>query len=249
MLRIMFKTPVILAIYLVLASCATKKSARLEPQDSLAQKDPSVLDPLKLPQLKITGLAPDELVTEPRSVEISVENYPMEDGWQGFEVAINDQEPRRFHKSPATFEIPVENLRKGANLFKVYLVRAWGESVKIPEAFAAVPFFFGSKTGLSWVAPNRPILTLVSPRGTYKGDAAKKLLFDFIVQTPDKVQKTHKVHYTLNGKKLGLESGKSYSFYNFVPGDYELRVEVVNARGIPLGQEVTRSRSVFKIVE
>jgi len=245
----LFKTPLILAICLMLGSCASKKTTQLDPRDSLAQKEPSPLDPLNLPKMKVTGLSPDELVLEARKVEISVEGYPMEEGWQGFEVAINDQEPRRLYKSPSTFEIPVENLRKGANLIKVYLVRAWGESLKIPEAFTAVPFFFGSKTGLSWVAPNRPILSLVSPRGTYKGDAAKKLLFDFIVQTPDKVQKIHKVHYTLNGKKLGLESGKSYSFYNFVPGDYELRVEVVNARGIPLGQEVTRSRSVFKIVE
>ncbi|MEO5668993.1 MAG: hypothetical protein ABIR96_13110 [Bdellovibrionota bacterium] len=173
----------------------------------------------------------------------------MAPGWQGFEVVLNDQEPQRFYSSPLAYVVPAEKLRKGANLVKVYLVRAWGESVKIPEAFSFVSFFSESKTGLSWIAPKRPIMTLVSPRGVYKGEAAKKILFDFMVQNPEKQAKSYKVHYTLNGKKLELESGKSYYFYNLTPAEYELRVEVVNARGIPLGQEVTRSRSLFKIEE
>jgi hypothetical protein len=212
-------------------------------------REHSPLDAENPPRATILGLKADELLASSRTVQIVVEGYPMDAGWQGFEVVLNDQDPARFYSSPANFEIPVEKLRKGANLIKVYLVRSWGESLKVPEAFAFVPFFYETKGGLSWVAAKRPIVTLVSPRGTYKGEAAKKILFDFMVQNPEKLPKSYKVHYTLNGKKLELDSGKSYYFYNLVPADYELRVEVVNARGIPLGQEVTRSRSVFKVEE
>lgn len=230
-------------------SCATKKGTAPDGGQSSVQREPSPLDPAAPPRVSIEGLKSDELVSEARMLEIRVDGYPMAPNWQGFEVVLNDQEPQRFHTSPLAFPLPMEKLRRGANLIKVYLVRSWGESVKVPEAFAVVPFFSESKTGLSWVAPKRPIMTLVSPRGTYRGEAAKKILFDFMVQNPEKQQKSYKVHYTLNGKKLELESGKSYFFYNLTPGDYELRVEVVNARGIPLGQEVTRNRSVFRIEE
>ena len=241
------KFSVILTTCVLLASCASKKGSEDNLPDMVAVKDPSVVDPKNPPRASIKGLEKDELLTGERAVEIVIEGYPMEAGWQGFEVAINDLPAQRFHSSPVTFQIPVAQLRKGANLLKVYLVRSWGESVKQPEAFAFVPFFYEVNPGLSWVAPKRPILTLVSPRGTYKGDAAKKILFDFMVQNPEKQQTSYRVHYTLDGKKLQLESGKSYYFYNLTPGEHELRVEVVNNKGIPLGQEVTRSRSVFKI--
>ena len=239
----------ILTICCVFSSCSSSKSSKSQALENTLAREHSPLDAENPPRATISGLKADELLASSRTVQIVVEGYPMEAGWQGFEVVLNDQDPTRFYSSPANFEIPVEKLRKGANLIKVYLVRSWGESLKVPEAFAFVPFFYETKGGLSWVAAKRPIVTLVSPRGIYKGEAAKKILFDFMVQNPEKLPKSYKVHYTLNGKKLELDSGKSYYFYNLVPADYELRVEVVNARGIPLGQEVTRSRSVFKVEE
>jgi hypothetical protein len=247
MLSFSKKFPVILATCVLVISCASKKGSQGGFSEMPVVKDPSALDPKNPPRVAIKGLQHDELLTAPRSVEIVVDGYPMEENWQGFEVAINDQAPQRFHKSPLTFQIPAAQLRKGANLLKVYLVRSWGESVKLPEAFAFVPFFSEAKPGLSWVAPKRPILTLVSPRGSYKGESAKKILFDFIVQNPEKQPTVYRVHYTLDGKKMQLESDKSYYFYNLTKGEHELRVEVVNNRGIPLGQEVTRSRSVFTV--
>jgi hypothetical protein len=249
MSRRMRKFPLILAICCILVSCSSSKNSKSQDRENAVVREPSPIEPQNPPKATISGLKADELLSAPRSVQITVDGYPMEEGWQGFEVVLNDQEPTRFFSSPVNFQIPLEKLRKGANLIKVYLVRSWGESLKIPEAFAFVPFFYETKGGLSWVAAKRPIVTLVSPRGIYKGEAAKKILFDFMVQNPEKLPKSYKVHYTLNGKKLELDSGKSYYFYNLVPADYELRVEVVNARGIPLGQEVTRSRSTFKVVE
>ncbi len=231
-----------------LFSCASRQKALPTAENvTPAPQAPSPLDPKAPPRVFIEGLKRDELLKQAREVTVRVEGYPMAPDWQGVEVALNDSSPQRFFEPTFTFTVTPDQLRKGANLIKVYLVRSWGESLKIPEAFSFVPFFYETKEGLSWVAPQRPILTLVSPRGSYKGEDAKKILFDFMVQNPERQSKVYKVHYTLNGKKLGLESGQSYYFYNLTPGSYELRVEVVNERGIPLGQEVTRSRALFKV--
>lgn len=228
------------------ASCSLRKSAEEKIQPP--PREASIIDLAKPPMGRIEGLAKNELVTGEKTLAFSVENYPTDADWQGFEVVLNDTAPVRFYESRAEWNLPLEKLNKGANIIKMYPVRSWGESLKNPESFAFVPFFYGSKTGLSWVAPQRPILTLVSPRGTYEGEAAKKILFDFLVQNPEKTIKTYTVHYTLNGRKLKLNTGKAYHFYNLPAGDYELRLEVVNQKEIPLGQEVTRSSSKFKVL-
>lgn len=235
---------------MLLFSCASSKngSGALEASDAKKGqvKGPSPVDASNPPAIRIEGLEADSLYKDGAEIRVLVENYPVEAGWQGFELVVNDESPERFFDKEVLYRLPVKKLRKGANLLKVYLIRSWGESLKNPEAFAYVPFYYGERRGLSWVAPGRPILTLVSPRGVYEGEAGKKILFDFIVHDP-KTEKPWKVHYTLNGTKLQLDSGRSYDFSGLAEDDYDLRVEVVNSRGIPLGQEVTRSRSNFSI--
>lgn len=229
----------------VIGGCSNRP---LPKKLALPTKEASLIDPQNPPKAVIEGLGKDELVTKARFIDLNIENYPMEAGWQGFEVVINDQEPERFYTAQKGWALPLERLNKGANILKIYAVRSWGESIKNPEAFAFVPFFYEVKAGLSWVSPKLPILTLVSPRGNYEGEDAKKILFDFLVHNPEQTQETYTVHYTLNGHKLKLSSGKAYHFYNLSTDEYELRLEVVNAREIPLGQEVTRSSRRFKVV-
>jgi hypothetical protein len=209
-------------------------------------REPSPVDSENPPSIRISGLESDGLYEEGQTLQIVVKNYPVSDDWQGFELLINDGTPERFFDSNVVYKLPKAKLRKGANLIKAYLLRSWGESLKNPEAFAFLPFYFEERRGLSWVSPGRPILTLVSPRGVYSGNKGEKILFDFIVHDPES-EKPWNVHYTLNGTKLQLESGRSYDFSGLSPDDYDLRVEVVNSRGIPLGQEVTRARSKFTV--
>ncbi len=231
-----------------LASCATQKNASSKSKIKRGPvQEPSLVDPKNPPQIRIEGLVPDTLFEDGSTIVISVSNFSIAKDWQGFELVLNDGEPERFYESKIEYKLSAKNLRKGANLLKAYLVRSWGESLKNVEAFAYVPFFFETK-GLSWVAPGRPIVTLVSPRGNYQGEDAKKILFDFLIHTAAAGQKNWKVHYTLNGSKLELSSGKAYFFYDLVPGEYELKVEAVNSRGIPVGQEVSRSRSTFRVL-
>jgi hypothetical protein len=243
--RYYLKNLMIIVCWLALGACSLRTQSRAEPE---IPREASEWEASAPPKVRILGLKADQLVPAGTQIEIQIENYPVDQNWQGFEIVINDNEPQRFHSAPLKWVLPEDQLRRGANFLKVYLVRSWGESIKHPEAFDFVPFFYESKTGLSWVAPKRPMLSLVSPRGEYSGEAAKKILFDFKVQNPERTERVYKVHYTLNGKKLELSTGKAYHFYNLPEGDYELRVEVVNSRGIPLGQEVTRSRSSFRVL-
>ena len=240
----------IINVYLVLSffmvSCASSNKKLDVPADA-SVKAPSPVDPSNPPQIRIDGLKPDSQYQKGSLIKVFVANYPTGQSWQGFELVINDGEPERFYESQIDYKLPVKKLRKGANLLKAYLVRSWGESLKNKEAFAYVPFFYDGG-GLSWVAPGRPIVTILSPRGEYKGEDAKKILFDFVVHTAGEKQKNWKVHYNLNGSKLELSAGKAYYFYELVPGEYDLKVEAVNSRGIPLGQEVSRSSTSFKIL-
>jgi hypothetical protein len=228
-----------------LSSCAHKISEPL-PEESKIQ-EPSEIDPARPPRVRIEGLKENALVNVGESITVKVyaENYPLGPSWQAVEVVLNDQPPVRIFENghEVTFR---EGFRKGGNVVRAYLVRSWGESLKLPDAFAALPFFYEEAAGLPLVAKGRPILTLVSPYGHFKGDAAKQILFDFLVWDGDSV-KPRKIHYTLNGKKLELNSGKAYHFFNLAPGDYDLLVELVNARGLPYGQEVTRGRAHFVV--
>ncbi len=206
------------------------------------------MDPANPPRVRIEGLKENSLVRPGESITLKVyaDNYPLGPSWQAIEVVLNDQPPVRIFESglEVTFK---EGFRKAGNVIRAYLVRSWGESLKVPQAFASLPFFYEEAAGLPLVAKGRPILTLVSPYCSYKGETAKQILFDFLVWDGDS-EKPRKVHYTLNGKKLELNSGKAYHFFNLAPGDYDLLVELVNSRGLPYGQEVTRGRSRFTVV-
>jgi len=234
-----------------LASCASKKKDASEgASQEIKVREPSPVDPAAPPKVTLSGIQENAVipVEGPLTVKVSAENYPLGADWQGIEVSLNDEPPVRVFESGREVLFK-EGLRKGPNVVRAYLVRSWGESLKEPGAFATLHFYGGQKAGLPLVAKGRPVLTLVSPRGAYKGAAAKQVLFDFLVWDGAAAQppKSYKVHYTLNGKKLELSSGKAYHFHNLSPGDYELLVEVVNSKGLPYGQEVTRARSRFNI--
>jgi hypothetical protein len=236
----------IFALAVVMAGCSSSSKHKAEA----LVREPSPIDESHPPQISVEGLVPEALLTTPAtSVALNVQNYPLASKWQYGEWVLNDGAAQRFYSNKENVELSeAAGLKKGFNLLRVYLLRSWGEYLKNPEAFVMVPFFWGEKKG-SAQAKRGPVLTLVSPRGSYTVEQAKKLLFDFHVRPweGDKLQ-VFKIHYTLNGKKRELESGQPYYFTNMRPGTYNLTVEVVKGRNAYAG-EYSKVTSQFVITD
>jgi hypothetical protein len=192
----------------------------------------------------MSGVSDGELVVAgPLKVDVSVHNYPMKEGWQGVAVALNDMPAQKIYSSGSlTFN---QSLHEGENVVRAYLFRSWGESVKQPEAVAVHAFYFQKKDAKSDL--KAPSVFITSPSGNYSGEAARKILFDFVISGAQLNTRKTRVHYTLNGEKRELTNWDAYYFQNLPAGTYNLNVELVDSSGKTLKGPYTSNDSTFTI--
>jgi hypothetical protein len=176
-----------------------------------------------------------------------IENYPVGEGWQHAVVWVNDSVSLKVLR-PQESLVVREGLIPGLNLIRTYLVRSWGESLKFPDAFDSRSVFVQAQSpgNPKWL--RQPILTLVSPRGTFRGADAKSVSFDFLVSGATLGPNGPKVVYSLNGEQRVLNAVDAYRFQNLKPGKYDLKLEVVDSRGRPYSSPFSKAFSSF-IVE
>jgi hypothetical protein len=213
--------------------------------------DPSVIDPKNPPVLEIRGLKANDLIenSKPLAFDYSVRNYPLGENWQKVAFRVNSEPAILRFSNNGSLSVS-EGLKKGPNVLRAYLLRAWDESLKNAEAYVAIPFFYADRAGLSPLSAKLPVLTLVSPRGKFPGESGKKILFDFLVKEfPHPTEKNFKIRYSLNGAQRELMAGKGVYFENLPNGKYVLRLDVLNKTGFPLLQDLTHEESFFEVLE
>jgi hypothetical protein len=213
--------------------------------------EPSVIDEDHVPSIRLDGIGDGEFISEKSEVKLKykVENYPLAENYQKIVFRLNNSAPVSMVTNSGEIVFK-EGLRKGANVLRVYLVRAWGESVKNPGANIVRAFFYADHVGISPVSETLPVLTLVSPRGKFYGELGKKILFDLLIQgKAASTSKTKVVRYSLNGNLRDLPVGKPVFFEHLPQGRYVLKVDLIDKPGIRGSVDLSHDESTFEVLE
>lgn len=140
---------------------------------------------------------------------------------------IIDNEPY-LAKYEASFEQKMED---GEHTILAFLSRSYHESIKVPSASIVknVTVKDGAFTATSDV--KEPMLFYSRPKGTYVGDAAKKLLLDFYPYNVE-LGADYKVKVELNGQMIALlNKWQPYALEGLPMGDNKVTLTLVDGKG------------------
>ncbi len=139
---------------------------------------------------------------------------------------ILNNDPYTAHYKP-TFK---KKMDKGHYVALSFFARSYHESVKTKQAHQLIQFNVGdidSTTDLS-----KPMLFYSRPKGTYEGQGAKKLLFDFYLINTDIQEGGRHVRLTVNDKvSFTINKWIPYYLEGLPSGKNTLTIELLDKNG------------------
>ena len=161
---------------------------------------------------------------EGQALRILIDNEPyleVNDSIDDF----TDSEEADFSSILQT-QIPY-NLRSGAHLIRMFLVRSYGESLKGGQCYTASYFFVGSKKEKEPFDLSAPYLTYNQPEGDFK--SGQPILLDFYLSNTQLSKDGYKVRLTIDGKdKRLLTEWAPYYIYGLSKGSHKIKLELLN---------------------
>ncbi|NEQ48552.1 MAG: hypothetical protein F6K11_00225 [Leptolyngbya sp. SIO3F4] len=133
----------------------------------------------------------------------------------------------------------LEDLSPGTHTLRVIAEHPWHESFKNAGSYAQVTFHIFAKTDENSPAVNQPLLTYVSPVGTY---GAEPVLLDFYltdaplheVAQDNPTITDWRIRYTLNGNSLTLKDWQSIYIEGLQPGKNWVQLTLVDDEDNPI---------------
>ncbi len=190
------------------------------------------------PQLKISGLEPDETITDTTvNLRLQVKDFPI---YKDAKLALGphihillDNQPYQtvYNISEA---LTFKNLSPGSHTVRAFTVRPWDESFKTADASAQVTFHVYAPTQANRPDPAQPLLTYNNPQGEY---GAEPIMLDYSITppTPKTGQKPSlapwSVKVSLNGQSFKTSERAPIYLTGFKPGVNWLKLELLNANG------------------
>ena len=123
-----------------------------------------------------------------------------------------------------------KDLNEGSNLILFFLSRSFHESVKNPNAFSLIQINSDEENSESYDL-NSEFLFYSRPKGIYKGDDTKKLLFDFYLVNTEISPEGNKIRATVNGKEFIIEEWTPYYIEGLPLGEVTVKLELLNSNG------------------
>ncbi|MEA5463202.1 hypothetical protein [Leptothoe sp. PORK10 BA2] len=256
--------PVVLVALLLLTSCNSAPQPETEieasakappaffaPRPALKQVDPPALIQELAPWLD--AYAPQVQIRQPKAeqvfdtttvkVSLRVQDLPIykDEPWDmGPHVQILlDNQP---YESVYDLEQPIilQDLAPGTHTLRAFALGPWDESFKNEGSYAQVTFHILAKTDENSPGENQPLLTYVSPVGTY---GAEPVLLDFYLTNAPLHQVAEdnpgitdwRVRYTLNGDSLMLKDWESIYIEGLKPGQNWVQLTLVDEEDNPIG--------------
>ena len=119
-----------------------------------------------------------------------------------------------------------QKLEKENNVILAFLSRSYHESIKNPNAY------FFTKTGKNnEIDLNGEFLFYSRPKGTYEGEAAKKLLLDFYLINTGLSSDGNKVKATINDTEFLIDEWVSYYIEGLPKGEVMIKLELIDSEG------------------
>lgn len=143
----------------------------------------------------------------------------------------------------------LDDVAPGAHVLRAFPSRPWHESIKSsPNAFSIVRFVVGQDDGKWAFDRSQPILTQSRPKGTYAGDQAKRILFDYYLTNAELAPDGYRVRWTLDGVENFATDWQPQWWENLAPGDHQLEMELVDQDGAYVDNGgLNRSTRTFQV--
>jgi hypothetical protein len=143
---------------------------------------------------------------------------------------IIDDKPYMAMYTPEGFSVGA--LSEGMHTLRAFPSRSWHESVKAPNAFVAHTFYVKKKTGTPVLNDSLPLLTYSRPKGDYKGEDTKKILFDFYITHAELGPDKYKVIASIDGQvKDTLTEWVPYYIEGLTAGSHKIKLELIGPDG------------------
>ena len=123
-----------------------------------------------------------------------------------------------------------KEINEGKNLILFFLSRSFHESVKNPNAFSLIQTSSDEDNSEPYNL-NSEFLFYSRPKGIYKGDDTKKLLFDFYLVNTEISPEGNKIRATVNGKEFIIEEWTPYYIEGLPLGEVTVKLELLNSNG------------------
>lgn len=107
-------------------------------------------------------------------------------------------------------------IQSGAHTLVVFPSRSYHESVKSQGAANIVNFYIGTDEGEFMLDKSKPTIIYSRPKGTYKGEGAKKIMLDFYLNNVELSPEGYKAKYTIKKMDSGKE-GESITISDWKP--------------------------------
>ena len=119
-----------------------------------------------------------------------------------------------------------QKIEKENNVILAFLSRSYHESIKNPNAYLLTKTGDNNKIDL-----NGEFIFYSRPKGTYEGEATKKLLLDFYLINTNLSSKGNKVRATINDTEFIIDEWVSYYIEGLPKGEVSVKLELSNSEG------------------
>ena len=150
---------------------------------------------------------------------------------------ILDNDPY-FANYEAGKPFDIGEIQSGAHTLVVFPSRSYHESVKSQGAANIVNFYIGTAKGEFMLNKSKPTIIYSRPKGTYKGEGAKKIMLDFYLNNVELSPEGYKAKYTIK-KKDSDNEGTSITIADWKPafvtgldnGNYIITLQLLDEDG------------------
>jgi hypothetical protein len=119
------------------------------------------------------------------------------------------------------------NLSEGIHILRAFPVRSFGESLKGPDCFASIYFYFGKAENKPSIDLSQPYLTYNAPEGEFRSN--QPILLDFYLTNTQLSKDGYKVRLTIDGTdKRILTEWTPYFIYGLKKGSHTIKIELLD---------------------
>jgi len=159
---------------------------------------------------------------------------------------IIDNEPYSAHYESEF----IKNIESGNHYAIAFLSRSYHESVKNTNAYKVFQFSTGEATQVDMMDLGQPMLFYSRPKGTYSGEGAKKVLFDFYLHNVELSELGYNVRATVNDKtEFVFERWRPYIIEGLPMGENKIRIDLIDNEGNLINPDVNTVERVFTLEE
>jgi len=224
-------------ILLLSTGCAPKLKPVKGDVPKLYYAYPSTLD--SRARVLISGIEDNQVINGSRvTINFVVENFRLgkkSKGGKGLAhhpkgafigLVVDNQAPLKITqvKNP----IVLEGLAPGIHTLRAYLSTSFGESLK--NGISIRTFYVQSKTGISPLDPNYPVLTVTMPDMEYP-KRGKTVMIDYFITGGTLTQFFYRTKLTFDGKESILKQWQPYYLTGLSKGDHQFKLELIDLDG------------------